>query len=254
VHRLAYNGDVAAGQLAVFQGASEAPISGSIRADPPRRRRNSQPAAARAFSSVCPILSPKKGDKLSATFAVPNHLIMSVARPAEEDSREIVMPDYLQLLLGGLLLALSLCIPIIVLTMHVKRMITNFVPPPYFQASPAETPAPLNIPRPGTLELAPSIVRAQTARVSLSVTPGQTASLAPNRSAGPDERGGDEFASQETGMSKRILRHPNPTPALRGIGASPSLSGTRFRTNSPRRVKSALIAIWHGIFNQPQKQ
>src|SRR3984893_13483036 len=47
VYRLAYNGDVAAGQLAVFQGASEAPISGSIRAEPPRRRKNSQPAAAR---------------------------------------------------------------------------------------------------------------------------------------------------------------------------------------------------------------
>jgi len=30
VHRLAYNGDLAAGQLAVFQGASEAPISGFI--------------------------------------------------------------------------------------------------------------------------------------------------------------------------------------------------------------------------------
>ena len=29
VYRLAYNGDVAAGQLAVFQGASEAPISES---------------------------------------------------------------------------------------------------------------------------------------------------------------------------------------------------------------------------------
>ena len=29
VHRLAYNGAVAAGQLAVFQGASEAPISDS---------------------------------------------------------------------------------------------------------------------------------------------------------------------------------------------------------------------------------
>ena len=27
VYRLAYNGDIAAGQLAVFQGASEAPIS-----------------------------------------------------------------------------------------------------------------------------------------------------------------------------------------------------------------------------------
>ena len=42
VYRLAYNGDVAAGQLAVFQGASEAPISGSIRAER-ATRKNSQP-------------------------------------------------------------------------------------------------------------------------------------------------------------------------------------------------------------------
>ena len=46
VHRLAYNGDVAAGQLAVFQGASEAPISGFIRAER-ATRKNSQPPAAR---------------------------------------------------------------------------------------------------------------------------------------------------------------------------------------------------------------
>src|ERR1700730_7573050 len=46
VHRLAYNGDVAAGQLAVFQGASEAPISGLIRVKR-ATRKNSQPAAAR---------------------------------------------------------------------------------------------------------------------------------------------------------------------------------------------------------------
>src|SRR6202140_5087744 len=46
VYRLAYNGDVAAGQLAVFQGASEAPISGSIRAER-ATRKNSQLAAAR---------------------------------------------------------------------------------------------------------------------------------------------------------------------------------------------------------------
>src|ERR1700694_4147424 len=57
VYRLAYNGDVAAGQLAVFQGASEAPISGSIRAERATQKnsqraeratqKNSQPAAAR---------------------------------------------------------------------------------------------------------------------------------------------------------------------------------------------------------------
>ena len=45
VHRLAYNGDVAAGQLAVFQGASKEPISGSIRAER-ATRKNSQLAAA----------------------------------------------------------------------------------------------------------------------------------------------------------------------------------------------------------------
>src|SRR3984893_11420444 len=46
VHRLTYNGDAAAGQLAVFQGASEAPISGFI---PVERatRKNSQPSTAR---------------------------------------------------------------------------------------------------------------------------------------------------------------------------------------------------------------
>src|SRR5260370_42519937 len=46
VHRLASNGDVAAGQLAVFQGASEAPISGLIRVKR-ATRKNSQLAAAR---------------------------------------------------------------------------------------------------------------------------------------------------------------------------------------------------------------
>ena len=45
VCRLAYNGDVAAGQLAVFQGASEAPISELIRVER-ATRKNSQPAAA----------------------------------------------------------------------------------------------------------------------------------------------------------------------------------------------------------------
>src|SRR4029077_8987589 len=43
VHRLAYNGDVAAGQLAVFQGASEAPLSEFMRVGRPPQK-NSQPA------------------------------------------------------------------------------------------------------------------------------------------------------------------------------------------------------------------
>jgi hypothetical protein len=38
VYRLAYNGDVAADQLAVFQGASEAPISDSYGSSEQRRK------------------------------------------------------------------------------------------------------------------------------------------------------------------------------------------------------------------------
>jgi hypothetical protein len=45
VYRLAYNGDIAAGQLAVFQGASEAPISELIRVER-ATWKNSQLAAA----------------------------------------------------------------------------------------------------------------------------------------------------------------------------------------------------------------
>jgi hypothetical protein len=46
VCRLAYNGDIAAGQLAVFQGASDAPISELIRVER-ATQKNSQLAAAR---------------------------------------------------------------------------------------------------------------------------------------------------------------------------------------------------------------
>jgi hypothetical protein len=46
VHRLANNGDVAGGQLAVFQGASEAPISESYGSSE-QRGKNSQLAPAR---------------------------------------------------------------------------------------------------------------------------------------------------------------------------------------------------------------
>ena len=62
-----------------------------------------------------------KGDKLSATFAVPNYFNMSIAKPTAANTREIVLPDSMQLLLAVLLLALLFCIPIVILTNHVKR-------------------------------------------------------------------------------------------------------------------------------------
>ena len=60
------DGDVAAGQLAVFQGGpsrtgGKAPISGFIRVNPPRRRKNSQLAAARRVAL-------KMGRRLGGTY------------------------------------------------------------------------------------------------------------------------------------------------------------------------------------------
>jgi len=67
VYRLAYNGDVAAGQLAVFQGASEAPISGSIRTER-ATRKNSQLAAARRVA----LKMGQAGGVTSAQSSVPS--------------------------------------------------------------------------------------------------------------------------------------------------------------------------------------
>jgi hypothetical protein len=55
VHRLAYNGDVAAGQLAAFQGRAggKAPISGLIRAER-AAPKNSQLAAAQKVALKMP--------------------------------------------------------------------------------------------------------------------------------------------------------------------------------------------------------
>ena len=47
MHRLAYNSDVAAGHLAVFQGASEAPISELIRVERATRKNSQLDAAQR---------------------------------------------------------------------------------------------------------------------------------------------------------------------------------------------------------------
>jgi hypothetical protein len=47
VYRLAYDGDIAAGQLAVFQGASEAPISELIRVERATQKNSQLDAAQR---------------------------------------------------------------------------------------------------------------------------------------------------------------------------------------------------------------
>ena len=150
---------------------------------------------------------------------------MSIAKPTVANAREIVLPDSLQLLLVVLLLALLLCIPVVVLTNHVKRAATILASVPYSQSSAAETIPQLDIQGLSTLEVAAPIAQPQ--------------------------RGGVAITPQETGISNRILpKLFSPTRAVRGRRVSPTLSRTWFRTNSPRHVAAALIAISH----QPSKR
>ena len=149
---------------------------------------------------------------------------MSIAKPTVVNSREIVLAESLLLLLAVLLLALLLCIPIIVLTNHVKRAATILASVPYSQSSAAETIPQLDIQGSGALEKAPPLAQPQ--------------------------RGGVALASQETGINNPILPKLTHTRTVRGRRATPTLSRTWFRTNSPRGVTAALIAIWH----QPSKR
>jgi len=153
---------------------------------------------------------------------------MSIAKPTVANAREIVLPDSLQLLLVVLVLALLLCIPIVVLTNHVKRAAAILASVPYSQFSAAETIPQLDIQGPSALETVAPI--AQPPRGGVTITP------------------------QETGISNPILpKLFSPTRAVRGRRVSPTLSRTWFRTNSPRHVTAALIAISHQHSKRRQK-
>ena len=154
---------------------------------------------------------------------VPNYFNMSIAKPTVANPREFVLTGSPQLLSVVLLLALLLCIPIIVLTNHVKRAATILASVPYPQSSAAETIPQPEIQGPGALEAAAPIAQPQ--------------------------RGRSAITRQETGISSRILTKLSQTRA-RARRMSPTPSRTWFRTNSPRYVTAALIAISH----QPSKR
>jgi len=164
---------------------------------------------------------------------------MPISSPNAENSGEVF--PHLQLLLGCLLLALSLCIPIVIYTDHVKRAAAMIAPILNSQASAAETFVPAKIAETGAFER--DILRAQLpdAGVFLARSQNQSARVAPNSKSAPDHGSGDEFATQKLDRSKRILR--KLTPAAQRRSAIPTLSRTWSRNNSPRRVKAALIAI-----------
>jgi hypothetical protein len=173
------------------------------------------------------------------------------------NSRVIVLPVYVQLLLGLLLVTLFLCVPIVVYTNHVKGAAVLADPVRSAQASAPETIAPLNIPGPeklaGAATISPSHAEGSSSRNTTQIHSGtmsSTRTSTPNYISGIS---GDELAMPKRRTSIRIVRMSgSPTPLAGGRSAGPTLPRAWSRANSSRNGKAVLIATWRQTFKRSQ--
>jgi hypothetical protein len=170
------------------------------------------------------------------------------------NSRAIVLPDYVQLLLGFLLVTLFLGVPIVVYTNHVKWAAAMADPVRSAQASAPGTIAPLNIPAAEKLAeaatISPSHPEGSSSRNTTQIHSGTMSSM---RTSTPNYISGDELATAKRRTSIRIVRKSGgPTPPARGRSAGPTLPRAWSRANSSRNGKAVLIAIWHQTFKRSQ--
>ena len=169
------------------------------------------------------------------------------------NSRAIVLPDYVRLLLGLLLVTLFLCVPIVVYTNHVKRAAAMANPVRSAQASAPETIAPLNIPAAEKLAeaatISPSHPEGSSSRNTTQIHSGTMSSM---RTSTPNYISGDELATPTRHTSIRIVRKSGPTPPARGGSAGPTLPRAWSRANSSRNGKAVSVAIWHQTFKRSQ--
>ena len=169
------------------------------------------------------------------------------------NSRAIVLPDYVQLLLGFLLVTLFLCVPIVAYTNHVKWAAALADPVRSAQAAP-ETIAPLNIPGPeklaGAVTISPSHTEGSSSRNTTQIHSGTMSSM---RTSTPNYISGDELATPKRRTSIRIVRKSGgPTPLAGGRSAGPTLPRAWSRANSSRNGKAVLMAILHQTFKRSQ--
>jgi hypothetical protein len=169
---------------------------------------------------------------------------MPIVTPTTENLRAVILPDYLQLLLGCLFLALFLCIPIVVYTNHLKNAAETIAPVYSAGASAAEPIASRNIRGPETVQESGSIAQA---------TQKQSAVVTSSRTSLPKRKGGDQLSMLiKMRMSLRNVRTPAPAPAARSRSTAPSVSKAWSRANSSRHGKAELIAIWHQSLKRSQ--
>jgi hypothetical protein len=162
--------------------------------------------------------------------------------PAAPNSLENLPPNYVQLLLGSLVLVGLLCIPLVVYTNHVKEEASSPSP----MASAVGTVAPRQIGGQEATDGNPSFAQRQSGSIPADGAQRRSAIAASSLTSTSNRTGGNELAKSASG--KRPWRKL-ASPAW-GRSASPTLVRTWSRTISRRHAKASLIAIWHQSFRR----
>jgi hypothetical protein len=169
---------------------------------------------------------------------------MPIVTPTTENLRAVVLPEYLQLLLGCLFLALFLCIPIVAYTNHLKNAAETIAPVYSAEASAAEPIAPRNIRGPETLQESGPIAQS---------TQNQPAVAVSSRTSRPIRAGGDQLSTLiKMRTSARNVHKLAPT--ARSRSAAPNVSKAWSRANSSRHDRAELIALWRQTLRRSSKR
>ncbi len=172
---------------------------------------------------------------------------MPITAPNLDDSRGIVAPNYLQILFSGSILALSLIVPVVAYTNHVKRAAAIVGPADFVQNPAVESRGVSENPETGTALASPSA--AENKMDILSPILGQSAKLAANQK--PLNQGsGNGLVTNKKVVGNRTIQKQTSKAAVRRKSTSQSISRTWYRKS---RLKTTLIALWRQTFKKPSK-
>ena len=178
---------------------------------------------------------------------------MPVDRPSAVIAKEVVVPDYLQILSGCLLLGLFLCLPMIVYANYVKGVAATLAAGPDRQASTTEVTLPQPLPAPKAVKQETTVAPRQIAGALVNASKNRSTRTAPVRKRTLHQKGA-ALASQRPQITKRALRKLFGISLAQDSRVHPSPGRTWSRGDSPRRVKAALIIIGRQSFKTTSKR
>jgi hypothetical protein len=173
---------------------------------------------------------------------------MPIARPTAANPPDVGLPDYLQPLIGCLLLAMPMCISIVLYTNHVKEAAAMLSQVSVSRASAAETLASNHPLEPAALEK--RTLTAQSPKSDISLSSGQ--SPLANKKDASDYRSVLEPDQRAMVAKKQLARKPIRPPVAESSTAIFSRGWSRI--NYPSHAKAGFIAVGHQSHKRSRRQ